>query len=107
MRRFLLASVAVLALAGTAHAEWETDCRHGWISKNFGEIDKDLPPVEIVTSNGDTSLRISYDELKKLVKELPAILRNVKACDAWMKCLSDRDAGKVKHCYYNDRRWRD
>jgi hypothetical protein len=22
------------------------------------------------------------------------------------RCLDDRDAGKVKHCYENDRRWR-
>lgn len=23
------------------------------------------------------------------------------------QCLRDRDAGKVKHCYANDKRWRD
>jgi hypothetical protein len=52
-------------------------------------------------------LGITYDELRKLVKELPFILRKVKACDAYRKCLDDRDTGKVKHCYENDRRWRE
>jgi len=84
---------------------WWTDCRHGWITKGFEkeEMENNQPPVEIL----DTSVRISYDELHKLVKELPFILRKVKACDAYRKCLDDRDAGKVKHCYANDRRWRE
>jgi hypothetical protein len=25
---------------------------------------------------------------------------------AFTKCIDDRQAGKVKHCYANDRRWR-
>jgi hypothetical protein len=105
MKTLLLASVAALFLAtGTAQAEpkWWTDCRHGWITKEFEEIEGDNPPVEIM----GTSVRITYDELRKLVKELPFILRKVKACDAYRKCLDDCDTGKVKHCYENDRRWR-
>jgi hypothetical protein len=86
---------------------WWTDCRHGWITKGFEkeemEAEYNQPPVEI----SDTSVRITYDELRKLVKELPFILRKVKACDAYRKCLGDREAGKVKHCYANDRRWRE
>jgi hypothetical protein len=39
------------------------------------EIEGDNPPVEIM----GTSVRITYDELRKLVKELPFILRKVKA----------------------------
>src|SRR5215475_12597073 len=27
-------------------------------------------------------------------------------CKAFYQCLEDRDRGKVKHCYENDRRWR-
>jgi hypothetical protein len=33
--------------------------------------------------------------------------RLYKACAAYWRCLDDRDAGKVKHCYENDKRWRD
>ena len=88
---------------------WWTDCRHGWITKDFEELKPDGPPIDgalPVEINGD-SVRISYDELRKLVKELPFILRKVKACDAYRKCERDRAAGKVKHCYENDRRWRE
>lgn len=96
-------------IAGTAKAKptradeevWWTDCRHGWITKEFkGQDDF---PVEII----DTSVRITYDELRKLMKDLPRITRALKACDAYRKCLDDRDAGKIKHCYANDRRWRE
>jgi hypothetical protein len=38
---------------------WSTDCRHGWIRKEFKA---ELMPVEIT----DTSVRITYDELRKL-----------------------------------------
>jgi hypothetical protein len=86
---------------------WWTDCRHGWITKGFKKEELEeaysQPPVEV----SDNTVRISYDELRKLVKELPFILRKVKACDAYRKCLDDRDTGKVKHCYANDRRWRE
>jgi hypothetical protein len=33
--------------------------------------------------------------------------RLYKACAVYWRCLDDRDAGKVKHCYENDKRWRD
>jgi hypothetical protein len=87
--------------AAQTEPKWWTDCRHGWITKEFEEIDEDGP----ITVMG-TSVRITYDEFRNLVKELPSILRELKACDAYRKCLEDRDAGKVKHCYENDRRWR-
>jgi len=86
---------------------WWTDCRHGWITKGFEKEEMETvnnqPPVEVL----DSGVRISYDELRKLVKEPPFIMRKVKACDAYRKCLDDREAGKVKHCYANDRRWRE
>jgi hypothetical protein len=85
-----------------AEYAWWTDCRHGWITKQF-EANEDDPPFELF----DTSIRISYDELRKLLKDLPRITRALKACDAYRTCLRDRDAGKVKHCYSNDRRWRE
>ena len=106
MKKLFLTGVAALLMAtraAQAEPKWWTDCRHGWITKEFEEIEGDNPPVEIM----GTSVRITYDELRKLVKELPFILRKVKACDAYRKCLDDRDTGKVKHCYENDRRWRE
>jgi hypothetical protein len=33
-------------------------------------------------------------------------LQEWKRCDKYYQCLEDRDAGKVKHCYANDKRWR-
>jgi hypothetical protein len=97
-RHAVLVGLSVLAATGLLLV----GCRHGWITKEFEEIEGDNPPIEII----GTSVRITYDELRKLVKELPFILRKVKACDAYRKCLDDRDTGKVKHCYENDRRWR-
>jgi hypothetical protein len=51
---------------------------------------------------------ISMSEGLKLkeVLELQKTIRDLKACEAWSQCLEDRAAGKVKHCYENDRRWR-
>ena len=43
------------------------------------------------------------------LKDIPTIMeniRNLKRHCAWLQCLDDRAAGKVKHCYANDRRWR-
>jgi hypothetical protein len=105
MRKLALAALtlAVTTQANAAEPRWEADCRHGWIAKDFEEIDEDGP---IVIIDG-TRVRITHDEVRKLAKDLPLILRQIKACDAFTQCLSDRDAGKVKHCYWNDRRWRD
>jgi hypothetical protein len=94
---------SVMFMRSVPDSQWATDCRHGWISKAFAKIDEDDPPIEVL----DRTVRISYNELRKLVKELPSILRGVKACDAYRKCLDERDAGKIKHCYANDRRWRE
>jgi len=38
-----------------------------------------------------------------IVPDRPAA---IKKCKAFYQCLEDRDRGKVKHCYENDRRWR-
>ena len=89
-----------------AHAEantWWSDCRHGWIAKEIAETDQVIDqPVHVI--NG--SARITYDELRKLLKDLPKMTPEIKACDAYRKCTHDRAEGKVKHCSINDRRWR-
>jgi len=33
-------------------------------------------------------------------------VRELKRCKAFLQCLQDREKGKVKHCYENDKRWR-
>jgi len=51
MKKLLLSGVAALFLAteaAQAEPKWWTDCRHGWITKEFGEIEGDNPPVEIM-----------------------------------------------------------
>jgi len=42
----------------------------------------------------------------KDIRELQKFIPYLTKCEAWEKCLADRDEGKVKHCYANDRRWR-
>jgi hypothetical protein len=116
VKKLLLSGIAALFLAtGAAHARdeeqtWWPDCRHGWITKHFTAEDAPLadplfefPPVHIM----GTSVRITHDELRKLLKDLPKMMPVLKACWAFRKCQEDRDAGKVKHCYANDRRWRE
>jgi len=122
MKKLLLASIAALLLAtGTAHAEekrWWPDCRHGWITKQFEETEIELPrpagePLQgrldwpEIEITDDNRVRITHDELRNLLKDLPKMMPVLKACWAFRKCQSDRDAGKVKHCYRNDRRWRE
>jgi hypothetical protein len=94
---------SVMFMRSVPDSAWWTDCRHGSISKVFAEIDEDNPPVEV----SGTTVTITYDELRKLLKDIPRITRALKGCDAYRKCLDDRDAGKVKHCLANDRRWRE
>ena len=40
------------------------------------------------------------------IGDLEKAIRLIKQCRAFYKCLEDRRAGKVKHCYENDKRWR-
>jgi hypothetical protein len=61
------------------------------------------PPVEA----SETHAHIERKEFDKMLKVFPRLLRQMKACDAYSKCLENRDAGKVKHCYANDPRWRE
>lgn len=51
-------------------------------------------------------VRISFEELDKLEKSIKWLKPYLKACNAYRQCLDDREAGKVKHCYYNGKRWR-
>jgi hypothetical protein len=65
------------------------------------------PSATIDEDESGTTVTIDYEAFRKLLKDLPTAIRAFKACDAYRKCLDDRDAGKVQHCYANDRRWRE
>jgi hypothetical protein len=115
--------MAIRPAAAQEEERWWPDCRHGWIHKQMDVEDVEYyppgttaaemaqaqhPSIVIIRRHDDTTIvRITWDELRKLLKDLPGILILFKACDAYRKCLDDREAGKVKHCYRNDRRWRE
>jgi hypothetical protein len=42
----------------------------------------------------------------KDIQELQKYIPDLKKCTAFWQCVADREAGKVKHCYENDKRWR-
>jgi len=47
---------------------------------------------------------IDLDDLPKLRQIFQG--QQMKGHCAFLQCLNDRAAGKVKHCYENDKRWR-
>jgi hypothetical protein len=90
MKKLFLAGVAALLMATSAHAadeEWHLHRTCTAMKAGGGD-----PPVIILT----------LDDILALQKFIP----DLKKCTAFLKCVSDREAGKVKHCYENDRRWR-
>jgi hypothetical protein len=78
--------IAMLLTTGTAHAD-----------------DWHLHRTCIVIKIFDDS--IVYLELKD-IQELQKYIPDLKKCTAFWQCVADREAGKVKHCYENDRRWK-
>src|SRR5262249_34514024 len=87
MKKLLLTSIATLFLVtGTARAEWDLarhDCILEWHD-----------PGQPAT--------ITLKDIPDLLERL----KDLKKHCAWLQCLDDREAGKVKHCYANDKRWR-
>jgi hypothetical protein len=106
----LLIGITALFLAtGTAHAEgWEIDCRRDRIYKEFPKSDVgDLPNVWTnEREDGSTFAAIDRKEFDEIAKAIAKARREFKKCDAFWQCVADREAGKVKHCYENDKRWR-
>jgi hypothetical protein len=112
MKKLFLSGIAALFLAtGTAHAQWRTDppmrtdCRHGQFEM-YLKAD-DAPNTEVLRDEDRVTVRIDYEAFRKMLKDLPTAIRAVRACYAYWKCGEDKAAGKVKHCYENDRRWRE
>jgi hypothetical protein len=93
----LTAAAIMLAAITTSKAEpssekWEFDGRQCHVRKSLGSLEQGW---------GD-AVALHLDDVLELQKHI----RDLKACDAFWQCTADRDAGKVKHCYQNDRRWR-
>ena len=83
---------------------WEADCRRGYITKTFPKDDftKDDFSLQLIETEDGITIRITEDEFRDLENGIRDIRKSAK----FFQCLADRDAGKVKHCYENDRRWR-
>ena len=104
MKRLFLTSVAALPLAtGTAHADsekWEASFRQCHIRKWFSK--DELAAIGWARETEGQTIVIEAQEIPDILKAIQVI----KKCKAFYQCLEDRDHGKVKHCYENDRRWR-
>jgi hypothetical protein len=78
---------------------WEADCRRGYITKTFP---KDYSGDNRFEGTDGITIRITSDEFRDIEKAM----RDIRKSEKFWQCISDREAGKVKHCYDNDRRWR-
>ena len=106
--KLFLAGVAALFLTtGAAHADVKTDIDgypkpvRTWIAHIHScSIYR---PARDANGNEEPATDVtSWDEIPEVLRAL----RELKQCAAFHQCISDRNAGKVKHCYTNDRRWR-
>ena len=97
MKKLLLTGIAALFLTtGTAHASWlRIICGY---YENCVETKGKGNCAKLSDLNWDESADLDWDESK--------YARACKKLNAFDKCIADREAGKVKHCYENDRRWR-
>ena len=117
MKKLFLTSVATLVLATGAHADPVSPSPQ-WLSPNF-VYDCPRDRLEIFFDdegyentyrsdrNNDERAHITIWKFDKAARvRLEKELREAKKCDQYYQCLDDRAAGKVKHCYANDKRWR-
>jgi hypothetical protein len=86
----LLMAIRPAAAGYFGEDKWIANCRYPIIEKRHPN---DQPEWLMVIEPAD---------LPVLEKEI----KNLKKCMLFHKCLEDRDAGKVKHCYENDKRWK-
>src|SRR5262249_11382990 len=104
MKKVLLTGVAALFLVtGTAHADnekWEASFRQCHIRKWFSK--DELAAIGWARETEGQTIVIEPEEIPDILKAI----RVIEKCKAFYQCLEDRDRGKVKHCYENDRRWR-
>jgi|SRR5215467_12260829 len=118
MKNLFLSGIAALFLAtGTVHAadqKWEADTeRRCYVRATFEHDAKDMRNVSGIMFGdndqvwvGENGKEVTVDLRLDDILELQKHVRALKKCEAFWQCLADREAGKVKHCYVNDRRWR-
>jgi len=104
MTRFMLIVIAALSIASTvARAEpedeqkWQTSFRRCEINKVFLKGDEN-----VYEGIGWQRITITLDDVADIKRALVVL----EKCKKFWSCVNDRDAGKVKHCYENDKRWR-
>jgi len=83
----------------TAHPELEYSYMDHWKIEKW-ECALTWMPLPHDDANSEASIGVK--DLPKIIKRF----KEMKGHCAFLKCLDDRAAGKVKHCYYNDKRWR-
>jgi hypothetical protein len=120
MKKLLLSSIAALFLvtevrAGDAAAterKWPSpnfvaDCRRDRLKIFFDaeDYENDVHIDEKGSNERRPGITIDIDKAAR--RRLEKELRDWRKCDLYYQCLEDRDAGKVKHCYRKDKRWRD
>jgi hypothetical protein len=83
--------------------KWKTEHLKCYFSVNVPKNDPEFPN-EMVTIDKDA---VSVVLRAENIAELEEGIAMLKKCNAFWKCVYDRDhKKKVKHCYENDRRWR-
>jgi hypothetical protein len=101
------ARLAALFLAtGAAHAQSEP-CTDEDARKSVEAIKAlKVPKWRMGRWTCDLVWNQEWDQDEKpptiMLEDIPEILKmakSMKKCRAWMQCLDDREAGKVKHCY--------
>jgi hypothetical protein len=80
--------------------KWEASFRQCHIRKWFSK--DELAAIGWARETEGQTIVIEAEEIPDILKAISVI----KKCEAFYQCLEDRDRGKVKHCYENDRRWR-
>jgi hypothetical protein len=80
--------------------KWRADFRKCEIRRLFSIGDDEGQAFDV--GGGQISVSIGPDDIREIEKGLAVL----KKCNAFYQCVVDRDAGKVKHCYENDRRWK-
>ena len=103
MKKMLFSVAALLLATATAHADkekWEASFRQCHISKWFSK--DELAAIGWARETEGQTIVMEAEEIPDILKAIGVI----KKCKAFYHCLEDRERGKVKHCYENDRRWR-
>jgi len=99
--RFLVGIAVLLLATGAAHAQYDPSTT--WKVGRSCEIYKVLPGNAAADAGTMIDGIIWPDDVPRVLEAI----KEQKRCMTWFKCLDDRADGKVKHCYSNDRQWRE